>query len=128
MTSIELQLRLKRFALRTVKVTESQPGNKLSRIIEDQLLRSAFSAAANYRAACKAISRKSFISKLSIAFEESDESLYWLEVIVDVDLISNEKMIPIIKEATELASILAASRKSAQAKKRPLSEILTIQS
>jgi four helix bundle protein len=92
MTSIELQLRLKRFALRTVKVTESLPGNKLSRIIEDQLLRSAFSAAANYRAACKAISRKSFISKLSIAFEESDESLFWLEVIVDVDFISNEKM------------------------------------
>jgi four helix bundle protein len=118
MTSIELQLRLKRFALRTVKVTESLPGNKLSRIIEDQLLRSAFSAEANYRAACKAISRKSFISKLSIAFEESDESLFWLEVIVDVDLISNEKMIPIIKEATELASILAASRKSAQTKKK----------
>jgi four helix bundle protein len=118
MTSIELQLRLKRFALRTVKVTESLPGNKLSRIIEDQLLRSAFSAAANYRAACKAISRKSFISKLSIAFEESDESLFWLEVIVDVDFISNEKMIPIIKEATELASILAASRKSALAKRK----------
>jgi four helix bundle protein len=117
MTSIELQLRLKQFALRTVKVTEALPYGRLSKIIEDQLLRSAFSAAANYRAACKAISRKSFISKLSIAFEESDESLFWLEVIVDVELISNEKMIPILKEATELASILAASRKSAQAKK-----------
>jgi four helix bundle protein len=118
MTSIELQLRLKQFALRTVKVTESLPGNKLSRIIEDQLLRSAFSAAANYRAACKAISRKSFISKLSIAFEESDESLFWLEVIVDVNLIPVEKMRTIIKEAEELASILAASRKSAQARKK----------
>ncbi len=116
MTAIELQLRLKKFALRTVKVTESLPSGKLSRIIEDQLLRSAFSAAANYRAACKAISRKSFISKLSIAFEESDESLFWLEVIVDVNLIPITKMTTIIKEAEELASILASSRKSAQSR------------
>jgi four helix bundle protein len=118
MTSLELQLRLKQFALRTVKVTESLPVGRLSKIIEDQLLRSAFSAAANYRAACKAISRKSFIAKLSIAFEESDESLFWLEVISEVALIPNEKMVLIIKESSELASILAASRKSAQARKK----------
>jgi four helix bundle protein len=116
MNALELQSRLKKFALRTVKVTEALPKGRLSYIIEDQLLRSAFSAAANYRAACKAISRKSFISKLSIAFEESDEALFWMEVIIEASLIPPQKMEPIIQESTELASILAASRKSAQEK------------
>jgi four helix bundle protein len=76
MDALELQTRLKKFALRTVKVTESLPKGRLSYIVEDQLLRSAFSTAANYRAACKAISRKSFVSKLSIAFEESDNFFF----------------------------------------------------
>ena len=75
----------------------------------------SFSAAANYRAACKAISKKAFVSKLSIAFEEADESLFWIEVIEDLKLIPVEKLSAIIKEATELASILAAARKTSQA-------------
>ncbi len=114
MKAPELQQRLKLFAYRTVNVTDHLPPCKLSRIIEDQLLRSSFSAAANYRAACNAISKKSFISKLSIAFEESDESLFWLQCIVDNNLLNKAKMDAILRESIELASILAASRKSAQ--------------
>jgi len=118
MTSAELQTRLKQFAYRVVTVCENLPKKKVAGVIENQVLRSSFSAAANYRASCKAISKKSFVSKLSIAFEESDESLFWLETIVDLNLQPEDKMTSIVQEAKELASILAASRKTSQNKLR----------
>ena len=116
MNSQDLQLRLKQFAYRLVPLCESLPLKKISKIIEDQILRSAFSAAANYRAACKGQSDKAFKSKLSIAFEEIDEALFWLEVINEIKLISQDKLILLIKEADELTRILAASRKTMEIK------------
>jgi len=116
MTSGELQNRLKQFAYRIVPLCEALPNKKVSKVIEDQLLRSAFSAAANYRSACKAQSQKAFKSKLSIAFEEMDESLFWLESIQDLDLIKKEKVTAILKEADELTRILAATRISLEKK------------
>ena len=80
------------------------------------MLRSSFSAAANYRAACNAQSVKAFTAKLSIAFEEIDESLFWLEVILDLNLFEKTKLDLIIKEADELTRILASSRKTSQKK------------
>ena len=116
MNSTELQLRLKKFAYRLIPLCEVFPSKKISKIIEDQLLRSAFSAAANYRAACKAQSDKAFRSKLSIAFEEMDEALFWLEVLADTKLIAGDKLSLLIKEADELTRILAASRKTIEKK------------
>lgn len=116
MNSQELQLRLKQFAFRTVPLCESLPEKKISRVVENQLLRSSFSAAANYRAACKAQSSKAFTSKLSISFEEMDGSLLWLEVITELKLLEANKIKLITKEADELARILASSRKTAQKK------------
>jgi four helix bundle protein len=116
MTAAELQKRLKEFAYRIVPLCESLPGNKTSRIIEDQLLRSSFSATANYRAACKAQSDRAFTAKLSIAFEEMDESLFWLEVIDGLKLIQRTKLVLILKEADGLAGILASSGKASQRK------------
>ena len=116
MNSIELQSRLKNFAYRVVKVCEALPKKKIATVIEHQILRSSFSAAANYRAATKAQSMKSFIAKLSIAFEEIDESLFWLEAIKDLKLISENKLSELLKESAELAAILAAARKTSQAK------------
>ena len=115
MNAKELENRLKSLAYRFVNVCDALPKKKISKVIEDQILRSSFSAAANYRSACKAISKKAFVSKLSIAFEEADETLFWAEVILEIQLIPVEKLSAIIKEATELASILAAARKTAQA-------------
>ncbi len=119
MNSADLQKRLKDFAYRIVLVCDSLPSRKISKVIEGQLMRSAFSAAANYRAACKAQSPKAFSSKLSIAFEEIDESLFWLEVIGDLALLNADKLPLIIKEADELTRILAASRKTTQKKLKP---------
>ena len=116
MNSVELQLHLKKFAFRIVPLCESLPAKKISRVIENQLLRSSFSAAANYRAACKAQSAKAFTSKLRISFEEMDESLFWLEVITELKLVGAKKLELIIKEADELTRILASSRKTIQKK------------
>lgn len=116
MDSTQLQNRLKDFSYRIVTLCEALPKKKISLIIEDQILRSSFSAAANYRAACKAQSHKSFVSKLSIAFEEIDETLFWLEVVCDLKLIKETKLQSLIKEADELTRILASSRKTSQEK------------
>ena len=110
MNALELQKRLKEFSFRIVPLCESLPSKKTCKIIEDQLLRSAFSAAANYRAACKAQSIKAFKSKLSIAFEEIDESLFWLETISELNLLKRQKLSLILKEADEISRILASSR------------------
>lgn len=116
MNANELQERLKKFAYRIVPLCEALPSNKISKVIENQLLRSAFSSAANYRAACKAQSEKAFIAKLSIAFEEIDESLFWIEAISDLALLKEKQLMEILKEADELTRILAASRKTSQIK------------
>ena len=112
MTSLELQNRLKKFAYSIVELCKQLPPSKVSGIIEGQLLRSAFSAAANYRAACKAQSLKAFCSKLSISLEEMDESCFWLESIADLKLIKAQDLQEAIKEGDALTRILAASRKS----------------
>ena len=116
MTSQELQDRLKKFAYLIVELCKLLPFTKAAKIIDGQLLRSAFSSAANYRAACKAQSIRAFCAKLSIAFEEIDESTFWLECINDLKLIESPKLPAALKEADELTRILASSRKSTQLK------------
>jgi four helix bundle protein len=120
MDSKILEGRLKNLAYRIVSMTEFLPKKKISGIIEMQLLRSTFSAAANYRAACKGISTKAFISKLSIAFEEADETLFWLEVIKELKLLPEKKLTLLIAEAIELSSILASARKTLQRKQKEI--------
>lgn len=114
MDKYELQQRLTSFAFRVTNLANQLPKNPLGRYFENQILRSAFSAAANYRAACIAQSRASFVAKLSIAFEESDECQFWLECIHQSFLIEASRLTDIMKEATELAKILGASRKNSQ--------------
>ena len=116
MDSKILEGRLKTLAYRIVAMCEHLPKSKIADIVGRQLLRSAFSAAANYRAACKGISVRAFVSKLSIAFEEADETLFWLEVISDLKLIPAKKLTLLLKESNEVSSILASSRKTLQSK------------
>ncbi|MBL7737769.1 MAG: four helix bundle protein [Chitinophagaceae bacterium] len=112
MNSKDLQQRLKNFAIRLVPLCEVLPAKRISKIIEDQLLRSGFSAAANYRAACNAQSKKAFNAKLSIALEEIDEASFWLEMIAGLELVKHEKLSLILMEANELTRILGASRRT----------------
>ena len=113
MDRTSLQNRIKQLALRIVPLCEALPKSKLASIIEHQLLRSSFSSAANYRSSCNAQTKKVFIAKLSIALEEADETVFWLEMIRDTNLLPEIKLESIIQEAIEVTKILGASRRTA---------------
>jgi len=112
MTEQELKDRAKRFAHRCVKLALSLPENTLGKHIRGQLIRCSTSVAANYRATCLAQSPASFISKISIVVEECDESDFWLEFIIDAELMPKEKVSDLLKEANELSRIFISSRKT----------------
>lgn len=106
--------RTKRFALLVIRCCHAIPRNEESRIIFRQLLRSATSVAANYRALCRARSPADFISKMGIVLEEADESLFWLELLVESGIVGKEKLNPLLKESDELAPIFVASLRTAK--------------
>ncbi len=112
MNKKELQNRTKIFSRRCIKLCQSLPNNILGRHLCDQLIRCATSVSANYRAACIAQSVASFIAKLSIVIEEVDESLFWLELIADEHIFSENKILPLLQEAKELSAIFIAARKT----------------
>ena len=114
----DLQERTKQFGLRVVRLVDSLPKRKSATVIGGQLLRSATSVGANYRAACKGRSRADFIAKLGIALEEADESLYWIEMLQGAQLIPEPKIASLIDEAKQLVAILTASQKTARGNNR----------
>jgi four helix bundle protein len=90
------------------------PSSFLGTHLKGQLIRSSTSVASNYRSACIAQSKASFISKLSIALEEADESFFWLEFIIDEKLLKTKLVEPLLNEARELTAIFISSRKTAR--------------
>ena len=112
MDSGELKKRTKEFAHRCVKLVLSLPDTPLGNHIRRQLIRCSTSVAANYRAVCLAQSKASFASKLSIVIEESDESSFWLEFIIDENMLKKELVKSLLKEAEELTAIFVSSRKT----------------
>lgn len=113
MNKAELKDRTKLFAHQCVKLVELLPKNGLGHHLSNQLIRSATSVAANYRATCIAQSRASFISKISIVVEEADETAFWLEFIVVEKLIDTDRIKNLLNEAVELTKIFISSRKTA---------------
>ncbi|RMH34899.1 MAG: four helix bundle protein [Gammaproteobacteria bacterium] len=109
-----LQARTKRFALESIRLVDTLPKSKTADVLGRQLLRSATSVAANYRAACRGRSKAEFIAKLGIVVEEADESMFWLELMADAGLAESSRLQPLIREADELTAIFVASRKTAQ--------------
>lgn len=105
-----LKQRSNSFAHKCVKLAIGLPQNKLGSHIEGQLIRSATSVAANYRAACLGQSKRAFISKLGIVIEEADECIFWLEFLRDEGMGGQTDFFEILKEAKELTSIFIASR------------------
>ena len=113
MTTAELKARTKEFALRVIRLVDALPNTVKGRAIANQIMRSATSIAANYRAACRARSRAEFIAKIGVVDEEADETAFWLELIIDSNIRGKTQIEPLLKEAGELVAIMAASRKSA---------------
>jgi four helix bundle protein len=114
MTPKDLQARTKAFALRIIKLVDALPRSAAGQVIGRQLLRSATSVGANYRAACRAQSRAEFAAKLSVVVEEADESLYWLQLLQESSLIKSERLTELLREANELVAISVAARKTAK--------------
>ncbi len=124
MTKDELKQRSKQFALRIIKLVDALPETKVGNTVGNQIIRSGTSVAANYRSACRARSNADFISKITIVEEECDETLFWLEIIEEANLIKKEKLQDLQKEADELTAIFTASGRTAK-KNNPKSQIRT---
>jgi len=97
-----------------MKLVEHLPKTNKGRVLGDQLLRSATSVAANYRAACRARSTAEFISKLGNVLEESDESALWMELIIEGGLLPANRVEPLLNEADELTAIIFSARRTTQ--------------
>jgi len=117
MTEEELKKRTKEFALRVIRLTEALPHTRTGEVLGHQLPRSGTSVGANYRAACRGRSRPDFISKIGVVEEEADESLYWLELIVEAGLLPSQQVTDLIREAGELTAIFTATGRSAKRNK-----------
>jgi len=109
----DLKRRTKEFALRVLKLVAALPKSLAGKAIGSQLVRAGTSVGANYRAACRARSKLEFIAKIGIVEEEADESAFWMELIIEGELLKPRLVQSLLIEANELAKIMASSRKSA---------------
>lgn len=110
-----LKDRTKNFAVRIVRMCEALPNRAGARVIGRQLLRSGTSAAAKYRAACRARSKVEFVAKLGIVIEEADETVFWIELLRDADIVPAKKSLSLLDEANQLVAIFTASKRTAEA-------------
>jgi four helix bundle protein len=113
-----MKQRTKLFALGIIQLVESLPRERTAEVVGRQLLRSGTSVGSNYRSACRAKSMADFISKMGIVEEEVDESLYWMELLIEAGIKVNINMEALMKEAMELLSITVASIKTAKKNKK----------
>jgi four helix bundle protein len=109
MNEREFKERTKRVGLRVVRLVESLPPNRTADVLGRQLLRSGTSVGANYRAACRGRSRKDVIAKLGIVEEEADETVYWLEMLVDAGIVPEPRLGDLIAEVNEIVAMTVAS-------------------
>lgn len=109
--------RTKKFAIDTVKLSESLPGTFLGNHIKGQLIRCSTSVAANYRATRLAQSTAAFIAKLSIVIEEADEADFWVDISMALDLLNTANAIKVMNEAKELTAIFVSTRKTMNLKR-----------
>lgn len=114
MTPEQPKARSKRFALEVIALVSTLPRTLVAEIIARQIVRSGTSTGANYRAACRARSRAEFIAKIGVPEEEADETLYWLELLLETHLVESRAVQRLIMEAAELVAILSAGRRTAR--------------
>jgi len=115
MNTEEFKKRTKAYALRVIKVVDSLPNTQSAGVLGNQLLRSGTSVGANYRAAARGKSRADFISKMGIVEEECDESLYWMELLVEDGLVDEERVADLMSEGDEILAMTVSSIRTARA-------------
>src|SRR5215217_6840419 len=112
MNEQEFKDKTKRIAIRVIRLVESLPKNATTDVIAKQLLRSATSVGANYRSACRAKSSADMIAKLAIVEEEADESMYWIELLIELNLVTSARLADLVSELNEVVAITVASIKT----------------
>jgi len=110
----DLKDRTKKFAIEIIKLVEMISKSRIADIIGGQLLRAGTSVGANYRAACRARSRADFISKMGIVEEETDESLYWLELLIETKIVDKKQIQYLLDESNEIIAVVVASINTAR--------------
>ncbi|MGL4421709.1 MAG: four helix bundle protein [Gemmataceae bacterium] len=118
MTPELMKQRTKSFALRVLRLVDSLPRSCALDAIGKQVVRSATSVGANYRAALRGRSRKEFLAKLGIVEEEVDETAYWIELLIEMKLFSDDRLTPLLRESQELTAIVVATIRSTQSQQR----------
>ncbi len=118
MNADDLKKRTKQFALRILKLAAALPNTIEGKVVRGQLVRAGTSVGANYRAACRGRSPAEFIAKTGVVEEESDESAFWLELIIEAALLRANRVRPLLEEANELTKIMARFRISASTRVR----------
>ena len=113
----DLTRRTRLFALGVIRLVDSLPRGRVADVLGGQLLRSGTSVGANYRAACRARSVADFIAKMGLVEEELDESAYWMELLVEAQVVTPDKVDPLMRESDELLAITVSSIKTAKARK-----------
>ncbi|MCJ7748510.1 MAG: four helix bundle protein [Deltaproteobacteria bacterium RBG_16_49_23] len=114
----DLKERTKKFALKVIKVVEMLPRGRIADILGRQLLRSGTSVGANYRSACRARSTADFISKMGVVEEEADETIYWMELLIEAGLVRKDDLISLLDEANQILAITISSIKTARKSKK----------
>lgn len=117
MTETEFKQRTKDIALRVIKLVQALPHNLVTEMIGKQLLRSGTSIGANYRAACRAKSTADIINKLTIVEEEADESMFWIELLIESAIVPESKLRKLYADIDEIVAMTVASIRTLRAKK-----------
>lgn len=114
MSREEFKARTKAYALRVIKVVDALPRDTVSRTLGHQLLRAGTSVAANYRSAVRGRSPADFISRMGIVEEECDESLFWMELLIEAGRVRAARLSKLMQEGGEILAITVASIKTAR--------------
>jgi four helix bundle protein len=113
-----LKERTKSFALEIIKLVESLPKGRTADVIGRQLLDAGTSVGANYRAACRARSPADFISKMGIVEEEADETIYWMELLIEAKLVQENDISHLLREANQILAMTVSSIKTVRRKSK----------
>jgi four helix bundle protein len=123
MNEQEFKARTKKLGLRVIRLVEALPRSQTTQVIGKQILRSSTSVGANYRAACRAKSTADIINKLKTVEEEADETLYWLEILVEAEIISEARLKDLMQETNEILAMTVASIKALRKRSNRKSKI-----
>lgn len=113
-----MKRRTKQYALRVIRLVRALPKTEDGRVMGRQLLRSGTSVGANYRAVCRARSKKEFVAKCGVVIEEADESAFWIELLIESEVMSARRLQPLLDETNEILAIVAAAYYTARGKRR----------